>query len=35
MRDGLADHEQGCYGGIIPKSMKAEEFGGISKELLA
>jgi hypothetical protein len=26
MRDGLADHAQGCYGGSAPKSMKAEEF---------
>jgi pimeloyl-ACP methyl ester carboxylesterase len=26
VRDCLADHAQGCYGGSTPKSMKAEEF---------
>jgi hypothetical protein len=26
-RDGLADHEQGCYGGRVGKSMKAVEMG--------
>jgi len=25
VRDCLADHAQGCYGGSTPKSMKAEE----------
>jgi hypothetical protein len=25
VRDGLADHAQACYGGSMPKSMKAEE----------
>ena len=28
VRNGLADHAQGCYGGSIPKSMKAVELGG-------
>jgi hypothetical protein len=26
VRDCLADHAQGCYGGSTPRSMKAEEF---------
>jgi hypothetical protein len=25
VRDCLADHAQGCYGGSTPKAMKAEE----------
>ena len=28
VRDDLTDHAQGCYGGSIPKSMKAVELGG-------
>jgi hypothetical protein len=28
VRDYLADHAQECYGGSMPKSMKAVELGG-------
>ena len=31
VRDGLADHTQECYGGSMPKSMKAEELAIISR----
>ena len=33
MRDGLADHSQGCYGGRAGKSMKAVRFGASQTEV--